>query len=494
MIIINDLISIKNAALINAIAKYSNVLFMLIANSILARILSPEDYGILAIITVFVTFFHMLSDIGFGASIIQNKKLTKADINNIFTFTFYLGIVLAILFVLLSFGIANFYNDNVYIPIGCLLAISIFFTTINMIPNSILMRDKKFLIIAIRTIVVYIISYSLTIVLAFIGWKYYSLIAQSISASIITFIWNYSSTRLRFNKSIDFSSIKKIIGYSSYNFGYDLINYFGRNLDNLLTGKIMGTSALGYYNKGYQLMLYPVNYLTNVITPVLHPILSDYQDDKVYIYETYKKIFKGLSLLGILITVYCVFASREIVLILYGDKWLEVIPVVTTLSVSIWFQMTTSSCTAIFKSLGESKVRFYSGLTYVSIQLVLIIVGVLSFDIIILARFVSLSFIVRFFIEYYFLINKAFGFDVKNFYKNLIPEVIIFTLLIIVMYFTKYLLIENIIILALLKFSICLSGFVIGIIIMNQQTYIGILIPKNFKKKIYNFKIKFCFK
>ena len=77
-------ISIKKAALINAISKYSNVVFMLIANAILARILSPSDYGIVAMITVFVSFFNMLSDMGLGTGVIQNKELDMDDINNIF--------------------------------------------------------------------------------------------------------------------------------------------------------------------------------------------------------------------------------------------------------------------------------------------------------------------------------------------------------------------------------------------------------------------------
>ena len=101
-------ISIKKAALINAISKYSNVVFMLIANAILARILSPSDYGIVAMITVFVSFFNMLSDMGLGTGVIQNKELDMDDINNIFSCTIYMGVILAILFIILSYPISVF--------------------------------------------------------------------------------------------------------------------------------------------------------------------------------------------------------------------------------------------------------------------------------------------------------------------------------------------------------------------------------------------------
>ena len=146
------------------------------------------------------------------------------------------------------------------------------------------MKEKKFALVAIRTIVVYMGSNIITIILALNGWKYYSLVAQSIISSIATFMWNYKSSKLKFKLRFEIDSVRKIIGYSSFNFAYDLLNYFGRNLDNILTGRFMGAVALGYYNKAYQLMLYPVQYLTNVITPVLHPILSDYSEKKAYIY------------------------------------------------------------------------------------------------------------------------------------------------------------------------------------------------------------------
>lgn len=275
-------ISIKKAALLNAISKYSNVLFMLVANAVLARLLTAEEYGVLAIITVFVSFFHLFSDMGFGAGVIQNKELDQEDISNIFSFTVYLGLGLSVLFVALSFGVAKIYGDDVFIPVGTWLSLSVFFNTINMIPNAQLMREKRFVLVAIRNIVVYIGSYVVAIIMAFRGFSYYSLVGQSIIAACISFLWSYFTVRIRFKVIFDISSIKKIYAYSSNIFLYNLVNYFGRNMDNLLTGKFMGSQVLGYYNKAYQLMLYPVNYLTNVITPVLHPILSDYQKDEEY--------------------------------------------------------------------------------------------------------------------------------------------------------------------------------------------------------------------
>ena len=104
--------SIKRAALINAAGKYSTIILQLIVNAILSRLLSPDDYGIVAVITVFSTFFISLSDMGFGTAVVQRKDLSKEDINGIFTTTIFVAIFLALGFVLLAFPISLFYNDS----------------------------------------------------------------------------------------------------------------------------------------------------------------------------------------------------------------------------------------------------------------------------------------------------------------------------------------------------------------------------------------------
>ena len=98
-----EVTSIKTATLLNAAAKYTNVIFNLLATSILARILSPEDYGVVAVVTVFSTFFLLFADIGLGSGIIQNKDLNDDDISNIFSFTIYLGLALMVLFIPVSY-------------------------------------------------------------------------------------------------------------------------------------------------------------------------------------------------------------------------------------------------------------------------------------------------------------------------------------------------------------------------------------------------------
>ena len=296
---------IKRAALINAAGKYSKIFLSLIVNAVLARILSAEDYGVVAVITVFSTFFTTFSDMGFGPAIIQNKDLTENDVNNIYSFTVYISFALMVLFAVCAFPIAAFYGDKVYVTLGQMLSVSLLFNALNMVPNGILNRDKKFVSIAIRTVVVYVGSAIITIVLAFMGLRYYALAIQAILTALFTFVWNYATTKPKFYFQFKMESIKKVLNYSGYQFAFNLVNYFSRNLDNLLTGKFMGSAELGYYNKAYTLMLYPVNNLTGVISPVLHPILSDYQKQLDMIYKKYMKIVRLLACIGLYVAPVC---------------------------------------------------------------------------------------------------------------------------------------------------------------------------------------------
>jgi PST family polysaccharide transporter len=413
-------------------------LLAIVFTAVLSRILTPQDFGIVAIVMVFTTFFNLIADMGMGAAVIQNKTLTGDEINHIFTFSMYAAVVLLVVFCILGFPIAWFYHDKVYISICGILSLSLFFNTLNMIPNAVLRKEKRFLMIGIRQIVVAIGTYGITIVLALWGYKYYALVIQSVLSALLIFLWNLKNVRLRSKLKIDFTVIKKIWGYSGYQFGFNFINYFARNLDNLIIGKAWGNVALAQYDKAYRFMLYPVNNLTGVISSVLHPILSKDQDNPDYIYQRYLHIVKILSLLGVFISAFCFWSSREIIILVFGNQWDEAVGCFKWLSLSVWAQMVASSAGAIYQSIGNTKLMFISGLVHVSISVIAIITGILLGNLNAFAVCVSIGFIVKFFVEYIFLMQKGFYKKIGSFLINFIPDTIVFAVLFTGLFFFFY--------------------------------------------------------
>lgn len=462
-------ISIKRAAFINASASYICVFLQLVFNGILARMLTPEDYGVVAVVTVFTSFFTVLSNMGIGPAIIQNKELTEDDISNIFSFNFYAAIATAVVFALFSVPMARFYDNHVYLSIGVMLAVSLFFHTMNVVPHSYLLKQKKFVSIGLRMVIVTIVSYGAAIVFAYFGYKYYALVWQAIIFALLSFAWNYSIIRIKLKPKFSLSSIKKIFSFSAFQFGYSIINYFSKNLDNLIIGKAIGDSALGYYDKAYKVTLYPQNNLTNVITPALHPILSSHQNEKEYIYERYMRVVKLLSLLGMFMGIYCHFASAEVIGVLFGSQWGASVPCIAMLSLSIWAQVVTASSQSIFQSAGNTRNMFVSGLISTVMIALAIGAGVISKDIVKISLYLTIAFNLNFFITYYFLIKKTLGMSMAGFLKSFLPDLAIAALVSVAGALSCCITVENVLLGAIVK-GVCMgAAYVIGLLIFRQH-------------------------
>lgn len=415
--------SIRKAVMINFVGKYSNILLGLVYSAILSRFLEPKDFGVVAVVTVFTSFFSLLANMGIGPAIIQNRELSNNDVNNIYSYTVYIGLLIGIAFSLFSIPLSMFYGDSVYIPIGILLSISLFFNTVNIVPNAILLKEHRFKLVNMRLVSVTIITAIPTLIMANFGFKYYSIVLHSILVSFVKFIWNYFTVKPQFHFRVDSDSIKKIRSFSSFQMGFSVINYFSRNLDNLLIGRFIGSEELGYYDKSYRLMLYPVNNLTHVITPVLHPILSASQFDKDKLFNQYKKVINILSVLGVFVSAFSFFAAEEIILIMYGNQWGLSVISFRYLALSIWAQMITSSTGSIFQSIGNTKLLFKTGLLSSALQVSSILIGVLLGDINSVALFITIGYNINFFITFFMLIKIGLGKSLVDFYKGFLPDI-----------------------------------------------------------------------
>ncbi len=477
--------SIKKASLINAGSKYINIFLGIAFSAVLSRILTPNDYGIVAIVTVFTTFFTVLSNCGLQIAVIQNKDFDQEAINSLFTFSVYFGLTLAIAFCSFSFFISSFYNNNVYIPICLILSSSVFFNTINAVPDGLLRKEKKFALIALRLITVSFLTYGITIILAVLNFKYYALVFQSVVSSLFIFLWNLKNVKVGFVKKINWTVIKKIKGYSGYNFLFNFVNYFSRNLDKMLIGKILGNEELAQYNKAYHFMLYPVQNLTNIISPTLHPILSDYQDNINYIYKRYMKVIKLLSLTGVFVTTFCYCASREIILLLYGNQWEIAVECFKYMSLAIWVQMIGGTCGAIFAALGDTKRLFYISILNTIICIIAIIIGIYQRSIVKVALYNSVAIIINFFISFVPLIKLSMKKSFSSFMKKLVPDIFIMGIL-FVLSFT----LNTLIVVDKLLVSFFTKGIIMGIVflilifVLKQAKYLKIIFPQKIRSRL----------
>ena len=354
-----------------ALAKYSGIIISLVVAGILARLLSPDDFGVVAIATVIIAFFNLFTDMGISPAIVQHKSLTKEELSDIFSFTVWTGIGISILFFAASWLIADYYESRILRTLCQLLSVNLFFASANIVPGALFYRNKEFKFIAVRSFIIQIAGGAGAITAALCGAGLYALIINPILSSILIFVISYQRYPQRLRFTLGLKVLRKIFSYSAYQFLFNVINYFSRNLDKLLIGKYMSLSALGYYEKSYRLMMLPLQNITQVITPVMHPIFSDFQNDKEKLATSYERIVRFLSFIGLPLSVLLFFTAEEVTLIIFGAQWLPSVPVFRILSLSVGIQIILSF-SSIHNVTGKLAGIFYFGtLTAVAICIVI---------------------------------------------------------------------------------------------------------------------------
>lgn len=344
-----------------AIGKYAGILVSIVISMVLARLIAPEDFGVVAIAQVAISFISIISDLGIGAAIIQNKTLTDDDLDSIFTFTILFAVVLCVVVVGVSPGIAEFYGNQKLVAISVMIAVALFFNVVDTVPTSLFMKDKRFKFIAKRDLFFNILGGIISVIYAFLGGGCYALVLAPIIRAICLLVVNLRQYPRRIDWHMHLNPIKKIFSFSVFQMLFNIVNYFSRNLDKLIIGRVLNMKELGYYQKSYQLMLMPLQKVTFVITPVLQPFFSDYQNDLEFISEKYLKIIKLIATVSVPLGVLLYFTGYEIIYILYGHNWLPSVPAFEILAWSIPLQMVLSTTGSIFQATNQTKMLFIVG-------------------------------------------------------------------------------------------------------------------------------------
>lgn len=436
--------NLRKGIFYNAVARYSNVVASILIGATLARLLTPEEFGIVAIISVFIAFFNLLSSFGISSAIVQNKTLSEEDISSIFTFSFYLGLFFSTLFFFLAETIASFYNNPVLINLIRLMSLAIFFNTLKIVPNALCTKKLRFKEIGIVSVVVHIITGVIAIILALYEFSYYALIINAILNGVLLFASFLYLAPVKIKFTFKFNSIKKIARFSTYQFLFQFINYFSGNADNLLIGKFFSATALGFYEKAYKLMMLPVQNLTFVITPVLHPILSDYQNDKKIIYNTYYKIVKFLAIIGFPLSIFLFFSATEIVNIMYGPQWDQSIPVFKYLALAVGIQIVLSSGGSVMQATDRTDLLFLSGLLSTILVLGAILNGVFITKSLTSISFgILIAFAINLFQAFYLIVKVCLEQPFFKFLKVLNFPLYSSILIGLTFYFSSFFYIEN---------------------------------------------------
>lgn len=357
-----------------ALARLASQGSQFLGGLVLARILTPEDFGLLAGVYVITGFAMLFFDLGLGAALVQMRDPTDEDFSTAFWVNALGGIVFAALLAAAAPAVAAFYSEHVLVYITPIVALS-FTLNLGVAHRAILERRLAFREVAAVEIVSAVISVAVTLTAALAGAGAFALATGPLAQSAALSLGYWTRVRWRPHRVIARDSFRRIWRFSAGLLGFNTVNYWSRNADNLLIGRVLGATSLGYYSRAYNLMLLPVTQVTQVLSRVMLPALSSMGDDPLRIASAYRRTVRTTSAVLVPFLVLVAAAAPGLVRLLWGPQWTGAVDLLQILCIAGIPQCMNASVGWLYQSQGRTATMFRVGLWTSAVGVAAIAVG-----------------------------------------------------------------------------------------------------------------------
>lgn len=332
---------------------------------VLARMLSPEEFGQMTAALVIVGFSIMVSSFGVGPALIQKKNLPAQAQKAGYTISVVLGILASIIVFVFSLECAEFMSMPEIEQLLQALSICFLFRSLSVLSESRLQRELKFKQVTIIDSVSYFFGYFvISILLALLGYGVWSLVIAFITQSLIrSFIFIFLNSK-NIGLSFHMESYKNLFRFGSMFSFSELANYAATQADNVIIGKGLGSVELGEYSRAYQIMVLPVQLIGQVVSKVLFPAMAKLQSDKDRLAIQFRRSLCLSALISLPVSAIFLILAPEIIHILLGDGWAAVILPFQVLSVCLVFRMGYKMADQVAKATGDLNRRLYIQVIY----------------------------------------------------------------------------------------------------------------------------------
>lgn len=450
--------SLKNKAikgvLWSAVDKLAVRAISFAVSIIIARILSPDDYGIIGMIAIFMALSSMLVDSGFSQALVQKHDRSQTDFSTAFFFNIIVGIGCYIIIFAIAPLVGEFYNSPTLIPILRVLGLTIIINSLCTVQRANLLIKIDFKTTAKINVLSLILSGTVGIWLAYAGFGVWALVFQSITQQTATTIFLWLFGRWRPTAEFSTQALKRLFGFGSKLLVAGSVATVMREVYSVVIGKFYLAAQLGFYTRAVQTTDLVSGTVNEVINSVTFPLLSSMQQERERMIKAYSKMLSMTALIIFPIMTLLAVVASPLVEVLLTEKWMPAVPLLQWLCFARMFTPISSLNMNILNAIGRSDLFMKLDLSKMPLTIVMMIITLpISVEAVVIGNFIA-TFICYFINAY--LPGKLFGFGVtaqfKIFWKIIIATAVMAILTIGVMYY-----IDN----SLIKLIVgCCSGVV----------------------------------
>ena len=395
-------------------------LISMIGTVILARLLTPQDYGLIGMVAVIIGFISIFKDLGLSSATIQRAEINAAQISTLFWINVGLSLIVMFACVALAPLVVLFYHEQRLGLITAVYGIGFLLGGLTVQHEALLRRQMRFNALAIAEITALVASVVTAISLAWYGVGYWALVTSQLSLSLVYLIaiWSFCSWRPQLPARN--TGVRSMLAFGGNLTGFSVINYFARNLDNLLIGKVWGSQQLGLYAKAYQLLLLPIEQINSPVSAVAVPALSRLVDSPERYRQAYMRIMEKVAIITMPGVALMMATSDWMVRIVLGPQWADASIIFALLGIAGLIQPVAGTTGWLFITQNRTRHMFQWGVIGSGIIVLSIVAGI-SWGAVGVAASYAFTFILVIAPLLFWFVGREGPVRMRDFYTTIVP-------------------------------------------------------------------------
>jgi O-antigen/teichoic acid export membrane protein len=343
---------------------------------VMARLLTPQDYGMIAMITAVTGFITLFKDLGLSMATIQRAEITHEQVSTLFWINVALSVAVMLVVMALAPVLAWFYGEPRLLPLTLVMALGFILGGLCVQHSALLRRQMRFVTLALIDILRLVVCVAVGIAAALAGAGVWALVYMPLAGSVFNVVAVWIASPWRPSLPTRGAGVRGMLGFGANLTAFNVLNYFARNADNLIIGKFLGPEPLGLYSKAYGLLMLPIQQITWPLSAVAVPALSRLQDDREQFRRYYFRAISAIAFVTMPLVTMLAALSDEIIRVVLGEQWMGAAVMFKVLAFAAFFQPVVSTSSWMYLSLGQTGRMLKWGLMGVPVTLLSFIIGI----------------------------------------------------------------------------------------------------------------------